>query len=34
VEEDEDVVRVQDIESNVFLLLQRLNRLYVYSNFG
>jgi hypothetical protein len=33
VEEDKGVHRTQDLESDGFLLLQRLNRLYVYVDF-
>jgi hypothetical protein len=33
VEEDKDVYRTQDVESDGFLLLQRLNRLCVYVDF-
>jgi hypothetical protein len=32
-EEDKDVHRTQDLESDRFLLLQRLNRLCVYVDF-
>jgi hypothetical protein len=32
-EEDKDVHRAQDLESDGFLLLQQLNRLYVYVDF-
>jgi hypothetical protein len=34
VEEDKVVNRTQDLKSDGFLLLQRLNRLCVYVNFG
>jgi hypothetical protein len=34
VEEDNVVHRAQDLESDGFLLLQRLNRLCVYVDFG
>jgi hypothetical protein len=34
VEEDKFVHRVLDLESDRFILLQRLNRLYVYVDFG
>jgi hypothetical protein len=34
VEEDKVVHRAQDLEIDGFLLLQRLNRLYVYVDFG
>jgi hypothetical protein len=34
VEEDKVVHRAQDLESDGFLLLQRLNRLCVYVDFG
>jgi hypothetical protein len=34
VEEDKVVHRAHDLESDGFLLLQRLNRLYVYVDFG
>jgi hypothetical protein len=33
VEKDKGVHRTQDLESDGFLLLQRLNRLYVYVDF-
>jgi hypothetical protein len=32
-EEDKDVHKVQDLESDGFLLLQQLNWLYVYVDF-
>jgi hypothetical protein len=34
VEEDKVVHRAQDLENYGFLLLQRLNRLCVYVDFG
>jgi hypothetical protein len=34
VEEDKVIHRAQDLESDRFLLLQRLNRLCVYVDFG
>jgi hypothetical protein len=34
VKEDKIVHRAQDLESDRFLLLQRLNRLCVYVDFG
>jgi hypothetical protein len=33
VEEDKVVHRAQDLESDGFLLLERLNRLFVYVDF-
>jgi hypothetical protein len=33
VKKDKVVHRAQDLESDGFLLLQRLNRLYVYVDF-
>jgi hypothetical protein len=33
VEEDKYIHRAQDLESDRFLLLQQLNRLYVYVDF-
>jgi hypothetical protein len=33
MEKDEDVHRIQELESNKFLLLQQLDRLYVYVDF-
>jgi hypothetical protein len=34
MEKDKVVHTAQDLESDGFLLLQRLNRLYVYVDFG
>jgi hypothetical protein len=34
VEEDKVIYRAQDLESDGFLLLQRLNSLCVYVDFG
>jgi hypothetical protein len=34
VEEDKVIHKAQDLESDGFLLLQRLNRLCIYVDFG